>query len=673
MHRFAVLSIVVLAGLASGSPAFSQGKEFYLNIKVSVDDESIDAATEGSSISVTKALSDRGYRLIASDMRAQLDKVCNERLSVELLKGDNVLGMLGVEVPQGARYVILGVSRLHLEMQTRISFIYKANLTLRVIDIAKQQVVFAEDIEGTGNAPSRRQAAIDADKDAGAKAAAELHRVIDAPAAGESYRIRVTYADYNNQGKPFYRALRDSGFIQNLDRVSQDDSTMILEAVSNLEQGDFQDELEDWVDKNFKGSEMNFARSVFNVALGGGGGGTDGDVTFFCEKEDEGTTPEPPTEVEATGFGVIENGNVDTAKKEAMFQAFRAAVEQGVHVYIDSQTMVENFEVLQDKVYTEASGFVESHQILQEGQQDDGTYFVRIRARVRYGKLKETLESLAVLQEKLGRIKTAVVYEWLPYDSNPSAPAGPVDQARVMRHTDQPAIDAAGEVTRFLLKKRFAVYDQARMRGVYDRLAAANQVHESEAAVVDMLTQEDMPCELIVFVTAWSEGKAGAGGNAVIHGKVQVKAYIASLQKVIDVKNARDSMAIDPTDTNPVRQLSKICQKMSCELTRSFWPELRRYLEEESTFEVYFRNFNLSETERAIGLLKGMQGVTRSVVKNRVADKWSNVTVYVFGHISPEHFEATARQTVKGGLDREPKDRVDRRTITFYYENYLKE
>ena len=59
-------------------------------------------------------------------------------------------------------------------------------------------------------------------------------------------------------------------------------------------------------------------------------------------------------------------------RKSAIADAQRAAVEQGIGALIDSKTKVANFEVLQDKIYSRASGYVTNYNILSEGKTPDG-------------------------------------------------------------------------------------------------------------------------------------------------------------------------------------------------------------------------------------------------------------------------------------------------------------
>ncbi|MCK7503639.1 MAG: hypothetical protein MZV70_05675 [Desulfobacterales bacterium] len=53
---------------------------------------------------------------------------------------------------------------------------------------------------------------------------------------------------------------------------------------------------------------------------------------------------------------------------QAISDALRKAVEQGVGAYIDGETRVENFQLISDRIYSRASGFVSSYRVIHEEQ-----------------------------------------------------------------------------------------------------------------------------------------------------------------------------------------------------------------------------------------------------------------------------------------------------------------
>lgn len=112
---------------------------------------------------------------------------------------------------------------------------------------------------------------------------------------------------------------------------------------------------------------------------------------------------EPETKtVEATGVATIAGGNTAIARDSAIGDALRKAVEQAVGTIVSSETMVENYRVLRDNVYTKTQGYIKSYDVVSEGQ-SQGLYQTTVRAAVALGPLKDDLSALGILQRKAQR------------------------------------------------------------------------------------------------------------------------------------------------------------------------------------------------------------------------------------------------------------------------------
>ena len=94
------------------------------------------------------------------------------------------------------------------------------------------------------------------------------------------------------------------------------------------------------------------------------------------------------------------SGPIETVRDHALKEAFRLAVEQAVGVAVGSDTLVENYTLLKDRVYTHASGYITHYDILSEGKAlQEGTYFVELIATVSEKPLLDQLQSLGLLKQ----------------------------------------------------------------------------------------------------------------------------------------------------------------------------------------------------------------------------------------------------------------------------------
>ena len=96
------------------------------------------------------------------------------------------------------------------------------------------------------------------------------------------------------------------------------------------------------------------------------------------------TTAALASVVTATGQGATE--------RDALHAAMREAIEQKVGVLVDSQTYVENYRVIHDRIYTHSEGYIAGYDIVKS-EYKNGYYETTIRADVREELLNTDLMS----------------------------------------------------------------------------------------------------------------------------------------------------------------------------------------------------------------------------------------------------------------------------------------
>ena len=105
--------------------------------------------------------------------------------------------------------------------------------------------------------------------------------------------------------------------------------------------------------------------------------------------------------VTADGFGAVIDGNKAIARDNAVKDAQRKAVEQAVGAMISSETAVQNFQLLSDKIFSQSQGYIKSYKIVSEGAQEGTLYRVSIQATVATDGLKNDLGALGLLMQKV--------------------------------------------------------------------------------------------------------------------------------------------------------------------------------------------------------------------------------------------------------------------------------
>ena len=114
--------------------------------------------------------------------------------------------------------------------------------------------------------------------------------------------------------------------------------------------------------------------------------------------------------IESQGVAAIVQGNLDISRDKAIEDALRNAVEQATGSLVENETLVENYQLLSDKIYSQSKGYVQSYEVLDE-KAEEGLYRVTIQATVASGELKNDLRALNILMRQVRKPRVMVLFE----------------------------------------------------------------------------------------------------------------------------------------------------------------------------------------------------------------------------------------------------------------------
>ena len=89
------------------------------------------------------------------------------------------------------------------------------------------------------------------------------------------------------------------------------------------------------------------------------------------------------------------------SERSALHQAMRQAIEQQVGVMVDSRSYVQNYRLIQDRIYSQADGYIQSYEVLASDNKN-GIYTVTIRADVQDQKIQAALGTYAQKKAVVG-------------------------------------------------------------------------------------------------------------------------------------------------------------------------------------------------------------------------------------------------------------------------------
>lgn len=231
----------------------------------------------------------------------------------------------------------------------------------------------------------------------------------------------------------------------------------------------------------------------------------------------EDTSAEQEQEVLARGVGAIIGGDAAKAEDDALANALRNAVEQVIGTMIQSEVIVQNYQTIEDNIYSHTQGYVKSYEVVSKTQRGENILEMTIRAVVKKGDLKNNLEAIGVLMSRKGKPRLMVL----------------VDEKNMDTHYYTWAVDmntTETELMNALLEKGFQFVDkEVAMRKIQkDMVLAALEGDESAAAKIGAQTG----AEVLLIGKAYS--KAASGGPSVLR-----QAGMVSCQASINLRAVR--------------------------------------------------------------------------------------------------------------------------------------
>lgn len=129
----------------------------------------------------------------------------------------------------------------------------------------------------------------------------------------------------------------------------------------------------------------------------------------------------PIKEVIVTGVGSILQGDIAHARDDAIEDALRRAVEDVMGLLLSSETLVENFQLVEDRIFTKTQGYIQRYEIIKEEKRDSQLYEVQVKALVKLSELQNDLEAIATLLRRKKMPRMMVMIEERNIGESPSS------------------------------------------------------------------------------------------------------------------------------------------------------------------------------------------------------------------------------------------------------------
>lgn len=290
-----------------------------------------------------------------------------------------------------------------------------------------------------------------------------------------------------------------------------------------------------------------------------------------------------PTEtVEADGVAVILKGNTDIARDTAIADAQRKAVEQAVGVLMSSESLVENYDLVSDRILTQSAGYIQSYTIIAEDQTDT-EYRVTIQAVIGTGSLDADLQAIQHLIRQKGNPRMMLlVEETIEGATQAGIGSGGISQAET--RLSQAFLDAG-----------FEVVDSATVTANINRDQALKAVEGDAAAAAALGNQYG--ADVIITATA-----AASAGEKILNTSMK------SHQAAITAKVVRaDTGAVITTVTEQAKQahiddltggaaaIEKAAQQLADTLIPRILEQWRQEIQTATTIQLMVSNVSFAQ------------------------------------------------------------------------------
>jgi hypothetical protein len=118
-----------------------------------------------------------------------------------------------------------------------------------------------------------------------------------------------------------------------------------------------------------------------------------------CISQQSSFAASEPFNASAEGVGVIVDDNTAIARDQAIQDALRLVVEQAAGTMVSSETLVQNYEVMRDQIYSKSQGYIQRYEVTDESTEGN-LYKVAIQAAVAEGNLKNDILALGLLMAR---------------------------------------------------------------------------------------------------------------------------------------------------------------------------------------------------------------------------------------------------------------------------------
>lgn len=282
----------------------------------------------------------------------------------------------------------------------------------------------------------------------------------------------------------------------------------------------------------------------------------------------------------------------DVAEQSAIASALRNAVEQTSGVYLQSETKTQNFQVINDEIYTKAQGYVSSREIIDKGVKN-GLFWVKVKAQVSMEPLLESMKKLGLLR----KWTVAVI----------------ADSSDEKKYTES----AVNSINQIIIDNGFRVVDNNVIASLEKPEILTSVLNGNYLAATSML--KDNAVDVLAICKTSSENIAGNnfdayGVNVTLissKGRVEAKLVRADTGELLGSKQF-EKVSVGAGDSTKAQALKEV----GTEVGNYFVNQIIKLPASTATYiQLYVKGLSFGNVKNLTEMLKGVRGIRKVVSK----------------------------------------------------------
>ena len=312
--------------------------------------------------------------------------------------------------------------------------------------------------------------------------------------------------------------------------------------------------------------------------------------------------------ITAEGVGAVMGNDRAIARDQAIQDALRKAVEQAVGTMVSSETMVQNFQTLSDKIYTQTQGYIQNYRVLSETP-GPNVHQVTIQATVAMGNLEKDLQALGFLLGQVGKPRIMIlVAEQQVGQVNFNYWWG------TARGTQADLNVAENTIMDRFREKGFDIVDPQAQAGNIKIPPAFQVVDLSNQSAITLGKQVDAEIVIVGKALARTAGTIGGTAMKSIQANVSLRAIQIDNARVLSSGNENSAAVHIDEVTAGAEAIKKASVKMSDKMMDDILKNFQKRVGASTTVQLIVSGLSGADDLRkfktsVLGQVRGVEGV----------------------------------------------------------------